>query len=213
MAHRFLLHEPSNVVDPRVLSDMFFMRQQVFKQRLGWSVHERHSLERDCYDLMGATYCLCVDSSDRVIGCWRLLPTNGPYLLRDVFADLLDGHEPPNDTRVWEASRFAVRNASGSLGSRGQINEATVGLIAALLECGLNFGIERIVAVCDLKFERILRRSGLQTNRFGQPRQVGNTVAVAGWFDVTEDNLTCIRETNGLQDDVLFPSQTLGEAA
>jgi acyl homoserine lactone synthase len=49
--------------------------------------------------------------------------------------------------------------------------------------------ISRIVAVSDVRFERILKRAGLLTNRFGPPLQIGVTRAVSGYADVTDLNL------------------------
>lgn len=211
MTLRYLLHEPANQVKPPLLSDMFVMRDAVFRQRLCWDVRERNGLERDCYDLLGATYCLCVDQEEQVLGSWRLLPTVGPNLLKDVFAHLLGGNEIPCGPRVWEASRFAVGTAERA--PNGAVSEATAGLIAAMLECGMNFGIERIVAVCDVRFERVLQRSGLRTSRYGDPCRIGNSIAVAGWFSVSEENLALVRNTNGLRNDVLTPPRTLSQAA
>jgi len=46
------------------------------------------------------------DAEGRVDACTRLLPTTGPYLLCDVFANLIDG-EPPRDAPIWESTRRA----------------------------------------------------------------------------------------------------------
>ena len=93
-----------------VLRDgMYCLRHRVFKERLGWSVTSIEGREHDKYDDLRPVYLLCRNEHDEVEGCWRLLPTTGPYLLKDVFGELLHGHPAPQDTRIWEISRFAIQ--------------------------------------------------------------------------------------------------------
>lgn len=197
MAHTIQIHEPMSPLAPRLLREMFELRHRVFKERMGWDVGFLNDMERDCYDLMSPVYAVAEDSSGPVDGCWRLMPTTGPYLLKDVFPSLLYDHTAPASPRVWEASRFAVDTTRGHT-RPGAVKETTAILMAALLEFGLSFGIEKIIAVSDLRFERVLQRGGLRTHRFGQPQVVGNTRAVAGWFDVTRENLERVRTTNAI---------------
>jgi len=200
---RLVLHDREHQVGPRRLAEMFELRHRVFRERLKWDVRSRSGLERDCYDDLDATYGLCLSDSGCVVGCWRLLPTLGPYLLRDVFPQLLGDHRAPAAPTVWEASRFACAPPPDGSFSVGRIPEATTHLIGALLEVGLHHGLGRIVAVSDIRFERMLRRCGLRTHRFSLPVRIGNTMAVAGWFDVTEENLNRVRAIGGLIGDVL----------
>ena len=50
-------------------------------------------------------YVIAVDHTDRIRGSARLLPTDQPYLLGEVFPSLLEC-EPPSSREVWEMSRF-----------------------------------------------------------------------------------------------------------
>jgi len=47
-------------------------------------------------------------TENAVVGCWRLLPTTGPYMLKDIFSHLLWGKPAPEQPDVWEISRFAI---------------------------------------------------------------------------------------------------------
>ena len=205
MAYTILLHEPLSPLAPSLLRQMYALRHRVFKERMGWDVGFVHDLERDCYDLMSPVYALAINAAGRTVGCWRLMPTTGPYLLKDAFGPLLNGQPAPASPLVWEASRFAVDTDEESVGP-GAVTAASAALMAALLEFGLAFGLEKIVAVSDLRFERLLHRGGLATERFGPAHQVGTTRAVAGWFDVTAGNLERVRETNHLSKPVLWTS-------
>jgi len=212
MPPKILLHEPMNPVASHLLREMFELRHRVFKGRMKWEVGYLSDMERDCYDLMSPVYALFVNESEHVDGCCRLMPTTGPYLLKDVFGDLLYDNPAPTSPLVWEASRFAV-NTTDSKTAPGTVSQETACLMAALLEFGLSFGIERIVAVSDLRFERLLHRGGLRTHRYGKPQTVGNTRAVAGWFEVTKANLECVRATNKMAGAVLSKTLDLEHAA
>jgi acyl homoserine lactone synthase len=198
MGFEILIHEPMNPLPRDVMAEMFRLRHRVFRERLDWDVGGLHGLERDCYDLMSPVYGVAIGESGAVEGCWRLMPTTGPYLLKDVFPQLLEASPAPNHPQVWEASRFAVWAEDGETTSLGEIGLVTAALIGAMLETGLAYGLQKIVAVSDLRFERILARSGLATLRFGSPQRVGKTRAVSGWFDVTQDNLMNVWRTNHL---------------
>src|SRR5260370_17439527 len=90
------------------LEQMHGLRKEVFSDRLGWSVTVSGDLEVDEYDALAPVYVLSVTAEGDVLGGVRLLPTIGPYMLRDTFASLLDDLEAPASELLWEASRFAV---------------------------------------------------------------------------------------------------------
>ncbi len=170
------------------LDGMFKLRHEVFKERLNWDVGSRSGRERDQFDDLDPVYIVC-EQGGEVLGSWRLLPTTGPYMLRDVFPALLHGAPAPCAPDVWEISRFAVSKRVMGNDSLGTIRSVTQMLLDQLFTFAARRQLSRIVAVCDVRFERILKRSGLLTNRFGCPLQIGVTRAVAGFADVSELNL------------------------
>src|ERR1700733_3904624 len=92
-----------------LLFDMHRLRKRVFKDRMGWDVNVSPSgIETDQFDLPESIYLLALDDERRVIGNWRLLPTSGPTMIRDVWPQFLKTISMPRDDLVWEASRFAV---------------------------------------------------------------------------------------------------------
>ena len=179
-----------------MLQSMFRLRHEVFRERLGWDVTSVAGLERDGYDALAPVYGLShVDG--RVNGCWRLLPTTGAYMLRDLFPELLEGADAPSAPDVWEVSRFAVLcPPNGRSDSFAGTSQITGQLLEALLEFGLANGVTQIVAASDVRFERVLKRAGLRSGRFAPSRRLGNTRSVAGWTDVTSANLARVR--NGM---------------
>lgn len=172
----------------RRLDGMFRLRHEVFKERLDWEVGSQAGKERDMFDDLDPVYIVC-ESAGEVLGSWRLLPTTGPYMLKNVFPELLHGAPAPEAPDVWEISRFAVSKRVVGNDSLGTIKTATNLLLEQLFTFAARRKISRIVAVSDVRFERILARAGLLTQRFGAPLEIGVTRAVAGYADVSELNM------------------------
>lgn len=169
------------------LDGMFRLRHEVFKQRLNWDVGSSAGKERDDFDDLEPVYIVCEEEGE-VLGSWRLLPTTGPYMLKNVFPELLHGEQAPEHENIWEISRFAVSKRVAGNDSLGTIRSVTNTLLDELFTFAARRKIERIVAVSDVRFERILKRAGLLTTRYGVPLQIGVTKAVAGYADVNELN-------------------------
>jgi acyl homoserine lactone synthase len=159
------------------LWEMYRLRAKVFKERMGWDIPVLSGMEIDGYDALDPHYLLIKDQNS-VRGCWRLLPTEGPYMLRDTFPQLLNGRMAPCDARVWELSRFAI-DSEGEQGF-GFTNLA-LDTMRSLFQFGMNHGIDLYVTVTTTAIERMMRRAGIVIERFGPPMQIGveKTVALA----------------------------------
>jgi N-acyl-L-homoserine lactone synthetase len=165
------------------LYQMHRLRKEVFSDRLGWSVAVSGDLEVDEYDALAPVYVLSTTTSGDVLGGVRLLPTVGPYMLRNTFGALLNGVEAPESDVLWEASRFAV--AKNSAKGEDGLAFATYELLIGVLQFSLAQDLEAIVCVVDVRMERVLRRAGWNLQRLGAARRIGSTVAVAGRLEVS----------------------------
>ena len=98
-------------------------RYKVFVEMLGWELDTPPGRERDQFDHAGTLYLAARDAKEEIVGTARLLPTTSPYLLSEVFPQLLGGAAPPCDPLVWELSRFAAVDftATGQ-GAMGQFS-------------------------------------------------------------------------------------------
>lgn len=168
----------------RDLWEMHKLRAKVFKDRLGWEVPVLSGMEIDGYDALDPYYMMIREpGAGNLRGCWRLLPTEGPYMLKDSFAELLHGEEAPHDERIWELSRFAIETDPNS---RFGFSEITMESFGEMIYYGRRNGIERFVTVTTTAFERLLRRAGVVTTRLGEPVQIGIEKAVALYVEVED---------------------------
>ena len=170
----------------RDLWEMHTLRAKVFQGRLGWEVPVMSGMEIDGYDALEPHYMMMREpgagaKAGILRGCWRLLPTEGPYMLKDSFPQLLHGQSAPRDARIWELSRFAIE--TGGAGHFG-FSEITMESIAAIIRYGHEQGIERYVTVTTTAIERLLRRAGVVTERLGPPLVIGVETAVALYVDI-----------------------------
>ena len=166
----------------RDLWEMHTLRAKVFKDRLGWEVPVLSGMEIDGYDALDPHYMMIREPGHgRLRGCWRLLPTEGPYMLKDSFAQLLHGQQAPSDARIWELSRFAIETDGNQ---RFGFSEITMESIAEIIRYGHVAGLDEYVTVTTTAIERMLRRAGVVTRRFGLPLTIGVEKAVALYVDI-----------------------------
>jgi acyl homoserine lactone synthase len=164
------------------LHEMHRLRAKVFKDRLGWEVPVLSGMEIDGYDALEPFYMMIRETDAGALrGCWRLLPTEGPYMLKDSFAELLHGEAAPQHARIWELSRFAIETDPQS---RFGFSEITIESFGEMIRYGRTNGIDRFVTVTTTGFERLLRRAGVVTTRLGEPEQIGIEKAVALYVEV-----------------------------
>jgi acyl homoserine lactone synthase len=163
--------------DNEDINEMYRLRARVFHGRLGWDIPTIAGMEIDGYDALGPHYMLIQGDDRRVRGCWRLMPTEGPNMLKDTFPQLLHGAAAPVGRHIWELSRFAI-DTSGEEKSFG-FADVTMQAIHELVTFADRMGITRYVTVTTTPIERLLRKTGIEISRLGSPLQIGVERAVA----------------------------------
>jgi acyl homoserine lactone synthase len=174
------------------LEQMHRLRAKIFKDRKRWDVSIIADMEIDGYDALNPYYLILDDesASESLFGCWRILPTTGPYMLKNTFPELLHGAQAPNCERIWELSRFAI--LSREISPQG-LSLDSIMAIRALIQFAIERGVEQFVTVTTLGVEKLLRRKGLDISRFGPAMRIGIENAIALRIelnDVTRQSLS-----------------------
>jgi acyl homoserine lactone synthase len=160
---------------------MHRLRTRVFKERMGWEVPILSGMEIDGYDAIDPYYMVIRGGDDAVCGCWRMLPTEGPYMLKDTFPELLHGAPAPEARNIWELSRFAIEtDGPQGFGFAGLALEA----MREIVLFGDRMGITNYVTVTTVAIERLLRRTGIAITRYGPAIRIGVETAVALDIDI-----------------------------
>ena len=92
-------------------------RYRIFVEMLGWDLPCRDGLELDQFDREDTVYLVARKDAE-VVGTARLLPTHRPYLLGEVFPQLMGQQPLPKDPAVWELSRFTAVDLDAGLGQQ-----------------------------------------------------------------------------------------------
>lgn len=165
------------------LAQMYRLRAKVFGERMGWEVAILSGMEIDGYDALSPHYLLAHDEQDVLCGCWRLMPTLGPYMLRDTFGQLLHGKPAPSAAHVWELSRFAIVSPE-----KCSFGFATLALetMREIVKFADERGITSYVTVTTPAIERLLRKTGIEISRFGPPIRIGVENAVGLTIELGE---------------------------
>jgi acyl homoserine lactone synthase len=165
-------------LDESTMQQMYRLRHAVFHDRLGWEVTSDNGMEHDEFDKANPVYVLVRGDDDELQACWRLLPTNGPYMLKDTFPELLAGQPAPQRPDVWELSRFAMIEGKSDDAGFG-LSGIPVRMIQAAVRFARENNIGRYVSVTSVAIERMFRKLGVHVERLGPPIRIGRVLTVA----------------------------------
>lgn len=173
----------NDLLNEDTLDKMHRLRHQVFREKLGWNVSGENGKEIDEYDVLDPHYMVALEDGEAT-ACWRLLPTEGPYMLRNTFDELLRGEILPAAKDIWELSRFAVLSPAQRY--NGQIHLSTVAfeMFDKLIQFADERGISRYVTVVSTSVERLMKSNGITLTRFGDGKvsNVDGVRSVACWI-------------------------------
>jgi N-acyl-L-homoserine lactone synthetase len=178
-----------------VLTEMHRQRKQLFVDCMGWKLETCADLEIDAFDSDEAIYLIETDEkSGHVLQSARLMSSEGPHLLGEVFPHLC-AEGPPRAPGLYEASRFCPAPET----PKGQARRALLyRMIAAILETGLLFGIERVSFVASAALAPLARRAGWQVSPLGAGARVGRERLSAWVAVISTEGLARVRALNGL---------------
>lgn len=164
--------------EPAIVADLQRLRKGLFVDHLGWDLATQGDLEIDDFDRPDTSYC-ALYQDEILVGGFRAVRTDHPYLAQTVFPQLASVRDYPRRRDVWEISRFGLvpEHACEEL---ARLNYGLMFRFAHERQAGA------LVAIADLVYERYLRAIGIRTRRYGPPQVIGtdafgrDLVCVAG---------------------------------
>jgi acyl homoserine lactone synthase len=146
---------------------MFAARKQVFVDLLGWDVPVvAGRYEIDQFDGDDAIYLIAAEGGEH-LGSLRLLPTNAPHILGDLFPQLCDGGVP-RGAAVYEITRLCLPPRLGAAGRLRIRNR----LISAMVDHALPSGIATLTGVVASDFRNQVMAMGWACAPLGRARRV-----------------------------------------
>lgn len=138
-----------------LLDDINALRRRVYVRDLERKRASLTEYGKDAFDRPGTYYAAWLNKEGRLVGSWRMMPTFGPHMLRDVFPQLLGKRPTPASPDLWEMSQFVLDRDEGR-------HDCLVGL-HALIEAALSFcecrNINAVMMVHDCVRARYIRQA------------------------------------------------------
>jgi N-acyl-L-homoserine lactone synthetase len=146
------------------LRAMFRARKEVFVDLLKWDLPVlAEEFEVDQFD-RDAEYLILLEEGVRHRASTRLLRTDQPHLLGDLYPHLCAGPVPASPT-IREITRFCLDRHQRTAERRSARNQ----LVTALAEHALATGITAYTGVAELDWFEQIRRFGWACEALGQP--------------------------------------------
>lgn len=148
-------------------------RHSVFIKTLGWDLDTPGDIETDQFDRPDTVFVIAEDKAQNIIGCSRLLPTTRPYLLKDIFPELLGREKAPESHRVWELSRFSALNLNRRPTSRQIVASLAANrLLKATIRIANQLGARELITVSPKGMNRLIEKNGYRVRLSGPPKVV-----------------------------------------
>jgi acyl homoserine lactone synthase len=158
------------------------MRYNVFSDRMGYDTLAHRGLESDQYDNPLADYAVVMHDG-RAVACCRLVSTEHPIMLRDIWPEMLgdfDTHQPG----LIEATRIgAVNDGSLTPQERRDAFELLLSLILGWASWKGKTGIIGIMV--ERAFKASLERRGCVTTYLAPAIDIDGHKTIAGHVDVS----------------------------
>jgi len=191
-------HEVSKNI--ALVTEIFKLRKKVFADQLNWDVPVNGQLEIDEYDALDATYLVwCSNDRRTLYGVVRLMATDGPTLLHNVFGATHNNNADLISHDVWEGTRMCVDDAAIAADFPNlKPNAGFLMLLLALCEASLDHGIRRLVSNFEPSMSRVYRKAGLSYDMHGKADGYGARPVCCASFEVTKPVLAKMRAALGI---------------
>ncbi len=141
----------SSLQDSGFAEKVWQFRHRHFVERFGWeALRMPDGREIDSFDTDAAIH-LVLEDAGVVLGYSRLLTTNAPHLLSDVYPEIMGGGEYPRQSNVYEWTRCVAEPGGSLLGV-----EASQMLLTGVAEFCLSSGIEALIVETHPKLVNLL---------------------------------------------------------
>jgi acyl-homoserine lactone synthase len=176
-----------------LLEASYCVRHEEYVKGRGWkALAKPDGREIDQFDTADATYLIWEDGGE-VLGGARLIPTNKPHLMSELFPQIVTLASVPRTSRVWELTRlYSTRGGSSQVNRR----RVTGDVFSAMFELGIAYELEGISIVCDAFFVTRFLDMGMEVKPLGLPTPYDEGICIAVILPVNAKQLLIARGPN-----------------
>jgi N-acyl-L-homoserine lactone synthetase len=183
------------------------LRHRIFIGRQKYAVSSHRGMEWDQFDTPAAVYMLWRDEAKQARAIARLIPTSQPYMIQQLWPELITDGELPSRDDVWEITRFGIDRDLDRERRARVFGE----LFCALGEFGLKTGISAYIFVTSAALiDSALRGAGVAVQQLGKLTQCGRPPMIAARSPVSYTALHNLRRHYRISGPVL---QLAGDVA
>ena len=155
---------------PNLYVRLLRYRYRVFVEKLRWDVPSQNGMEFDQFDRSDTVHVIGRDAEGRIGGCCRLLPTSKPYLLKEVFPELMAPGTLPASPTTWELSRFTTHDLYGSGAAKRNcfLSDASIGLLRYSMATAAALGARHLVFVAAVGTGSLIDKLDIDIEDVGQ---------------------------------------------
>ncbi|MBK8176706.1 MAG: autoinducer synthase [Rhodospirillales bacterium] len=176
------------------------LRYDIFVERQKYDVPSWQGMEWDQFDTPAAEYLLWRDDEGRVRAVARLISTSRPYMIAELWPELVETGEVPASDDIWEVSRVGIDRRLDAATRARVLSE----MFCALAEFGLESGVRAYVFVTPPRIiDAGLVAAGIDVRRLGAPKRLGRLPVVAAQSFVSHGGLIKLRRYHRIAYPVL----------
>jgi acyl homoserine lactone synthase len=193
------------------LPSAYRLRHRIFVERQRYEVPHHRGMEWDQFDTPAAVYLLWRDQAARVRAITRVIPTSLPYMIQQLWPELVHNRDLPTREDVWEVTRFGIDRDL----DRRQRARIFGEMFCALAEYALKNGIgEYIFVTPAVVIDSGLGNAGVEAVRLGQSKRLGRLPVIAARLALSYSVLAKLRRYHGISGSVLrVPDEMQARAA
>ncbi|MDP3674820.1 MAG: acyl-homoserine-lactone synthase [Novosphingobium sp.] len=189
----------AQISEAKTLRAMFAARKRVFVDMLKWDLPVlAGEYELDQFDDPEARYLILTDTAGNHRASARLLRTDRPHILGDLYPFLCAGPVPTGPT-TREITRFCLDPRQRTRERREARNE----LVTTLAIHALGAGITDYTGVATVSWFDQIARFGWRCNRLGPPVEVCGNRLIGLHIRIDSGTCAALRETGIFRDSTL----------
>lgn len=172
------------------------LRHRIFVKRQGYNVSTYRGMEFDAFDTPAARYMLWRDTHAVPRAVTRLIPTDRPYMLLDIWPSLVETGSLPRSKTVWEVSRFGIDLAVPVRERKRALAE----MMCGLAEFTARFAVSELLFVSQIGVVRRLVRKVSTVQRMGEDKKLGRHAVCAARVPIPDDIVRKMRAAYSLNN-------------
>lgn len=190
-----------------VMPSMLRLRYKEFKERQAYDIPTFKDMEYDAYDTPATVYVVWRDGEGVVRGCSRMAPTDRAYMIRDLWPSMVTAIPLPEQSDIWESSRFCIDSAfPAKLRQRIKLE-----ILQAKIEYALAIHVKGMIGVMPpLIWRAVFINSGWPVDHVGPVTalETGEKI-VAGWMHVNPNILLRLRARTSFPHSLLESDRSI----